>query len=54
MGKQVFVNRECEINEGVLKGMKGIVVAYDHNFDEVVIQLDDVTQAVITHDRINQ
>ena len=39
--KNVFVNRISKIIDGDLKGRKGKVVAFDSEFDEVLISCND-------------
>lgn len=52
--RTLSVNKECEINDGILKGYRGVIVAYDYLANEVVVRIDDVTQVIVTSERVNQ
>ncbi|WP_165797680.1 hypothetical protein [Heyndrickxia sporothermodurans] len=52
--KVTTVNKDAVITDGVLKGTKGRVVAFDSIEDEVTIRLDEITCVQISSDFINQ
>lgn len=52
--KTLNVNAECEIIDGILKGQKGVIVAYDYLANEVIVQVDNVTQVIVTSERVTQ
>lgn len=52
--KQLKVNSTCTINYGILKGCLGLIVGYNCLEDEVIIQIDDVTQVIIASEYVNQ
>lgn len=52
--KALYVGRAGEIISGVLKGAKGKVVAFDSEFDEALIQMDDETFVNVSSEMIYQ
>lgn len=52
--KPTTVNKDAVITQGVLKGTKGRVVAFDSVEDEAMLQLDKITFVTISSDYLSQ
>lgn len=54
MKKSVIVNAMATIKDGSMQGMKGIVIAYDNEYDEVRIQVSEKEQILTCANNIIQ
>jgi transcription antitermination factor NusG len=52
--KTLFINKEAEITDGVLKGFKGKVVGYDSIENEVMVKLDEKTFVTVPSEYVKQ
>lgn len=52
--KQVCINCEAIVLNGVAKGFKGNVIAFNSEIDEVIIELDRSNYLITESDNINQ
>lgn len=51
---KIWIGKMGKITKGIFKGYVGLVVAFDSQYDEVLVEMDDITCIQISSKYIEQ